>query len=257
MCSNIGYIVCTICWFIILLQPGSSSAETASRLSFLLATVGHLVQVTLLAILVSEGSQCLMRPWRSSNGSDNLENTADLIKGCRIVGCGALVILLFTQSVRLQEEIIVIFSQFFGNARSEQDSELFGFVYGVTIWVVFLIIILMHFWLVVLAFMMTANLIIMIQTPARDISYFRVIASQVDQIQLYESNLQHLLTERLRPNEMHLIRQQSACTTTDCSICLGELKQSEKVVQLSCHDEHIFHYECLRNFIMAKASQVN
>jgi hypothetical protein len=32
---------------------------------------------------------------------------------------------------------------------------------------------------------------------------------------------------------------------SDCAICLEDYEAEDKVIQLSCHESHVFHFECL------------
>ena len=35
----------------------------------------------------------------------------------------------------------------------------------------------------------------------------------------------------------------------ECIICFTEFKAEDKVVQLKCHEKHIFHTECIENWV--------
>ena len=34
-----------------------------------------------------------------------------------------------------------------------------------------------------------------------------------------------------------------------CTVCLSEFDENEEIVELECHESHIFHYDCIENWI--------
>lgn len=48
-------------------------------------------------------------------------------------------------------------------------------------------------------------------------------------------------------------RQRGKEAETMCVICTEEYKNKDKVIQLKCNDKHVFHEECIRQWIVKKA----
>lgn len=46
-----------------------------------------------------------------------------------------------------------------------------------------------------------------------------------------------------------LRRQQNLDEPSDCSFCLMEYEEDSQVVQLRCHNAHVFHKECFQTFM--------
>jgi hypothetical protein len=51
------------------------------------------------------------------------------------------------------------------------------------------------------------------------------------------------------PNDRNNISQAITDMTKECVICLDPLFETE-VVRLSCHSEHVFHFECIERCLM-------
>ena len=57
------------------------------------------------------------------------------------------------------------------------------------------------------------------------------------------------LVRKLKPMEMSVVRGLTDCKAVDCCICLSQMDENAQVVQLACHDEHVYHYDCLLKYI--------
>mmetsp|Transcript_13245 Transcript_13245/g.20691 ORF Transcript_13245/g.20691 Transcript_13245/m.20691 type:complete len:178 (-) Transcript_13245:61-594(-) len=55
---------------------------------------------------------------------------------------------------------------------------------------------------------------------------------------------------RIETWKEHKKREEVCANVVECAICLCEYEEKDKVVQLKCHRNHVFHQQCLEQFLV-------
>lgn len=61
------------------------------------------------------------------------------------------------------------------------------------------------------------------------------------------SNMRRL--ESLKNNRKPMINTFFHRTDVTCTVCIGEFTEEDDIVVLECHESHIYHYDCIENWI--------
>ena len=55
--------------------------------------------------------------------------------------------------------------------------------------------------------------------------------------------------EAIRSHRKPWINRLFVRSDLTCIICISEFNENEDIVELECHENHMFHYDCIENWI--------
>ena len=61
------------------------------------------------------------------------------------------------------------------------------------------------------------------------------------------SNMRRL--EAIRSHRKPVINRFFVRSNLTCVICITEFEETEEIVMLECHSDHMYHYDCIENWI--------